>query len=459
MSKIRGVLEKNSFFLELYQLGIIKFGDFTLKSSLKSPFYIDFRPIASSPELLKKLAKILQKEARKKPTDLICGVPYAALPMATALSLESDIPMIIKRKENKDYGTQRLIEGLYDKGQSCLLIEDVITSGESLLETIESLEKEEIQVSTILVVLDREQGGMERLCDKGYHIQALFHIHEVLDLLDEKKLLESQTLEDVRAFLKETLQMQNLQRISYEKKREKITHPTGRKLLDIALKKKSNLILSADLTKSQSILQLASSTGSHLCALKLHADIIEDFSAEFIGELKTIAQKNHFLLIEDRKFGDIRNSTALQFYKGIFRIAHWADMVTVHLIAGSKSLSAFEKSSSGLISIAKMSSEGQLMDANYTKKVLNISRKHPQIIGSVCQQRIPEDLLLFTPGVHLEDISDGKGQKYLTPQRAFNEQHTDFIIVGRGVYQGNDPVASAKAYRKHSWIAYEESLN
>lgn len=453
------MLEKNSFFLELYQLGIIKFGDFTLKSSLKSPFYIDFRPIASSPKLLKKLAKILQKEAQKNPAELICGVPYAALPMATALSLESDIPLIIKRKENKDYGTQRLIEGLYDKGQSCLLIEDVITSGESLLETIESLEKEEIQVSFILVVLDRAQGGMERLRDKGYQIKALFDIHEVLSLLEEKELLEPKTLENVRAFLKEPPQVQSGQRISYEKKREKITHPAGKKLLDIALKKKSNLILSADLTESGAILQLASSTGAHLCALKLHADLIEDFSEEFIRELKRIAQKNHFLLMEDRKFGDIGNSAALQFHKGIFRIARWADMVTVHLMAGSKSLSAFEKSSVGLISIAKMSSEGQLMDANYTKKVVNISREHAQIIGSVCQQRIPEDLLLFTPGVHLENISDGKGQKYLTPQRAFNEQHTDFIIVGRGIYQGKDPVASAEAYRKCSWIAYEESLN
>jgi uridine monophosphate synthetase len=93
--------------------------------------------------------------------DLICGVPYAALPMATAMSLESYIPLIIKRKEAKSYGTKKLIEGIYQKGQNCLLVEDVITSGKSLLETIPEIEQEDLKVSDIVVVLDREQGGKQ----------------------------------------------------------------------------------------------------------------------------------------------------------------------------------------------------------------------------------------------------------------------------------------------------------
>jgi uridine monophosphate synthetase len=95
--------------------------------------------------------------------DLICGVPYAALPMATAMSLESYIPLIIKRKEAKNYGTKKLIEGIYQKGQNCLLVEDVITSGKSLIETIAEVEQEDIKVADIVVVLDREQGGKELL--------------------------------------------------------------------------------------------------------------------------------------------------------------------------------------------------------------------------------------------------------------------------------------------------------
>lgn len=450
--------EKNTFFLELYQLGIVKFGDFILKSSLKSPFYIDLRPIASSPKLLKKLAEISKKEVQNTAFDLICGVPYAALPMATALSLESNVPLVIKRKENKNYGTQRLVEGVYKKGQKCLLIEDVITSGESLIETIDGLEREGICISSILVILNREQGGLERLRNKGYAIQALLGIHELLNLLEEKKVLDWQTLKNVWSFLKDSPQRSYSKRASYEQKRKKNTHPSAKKLLDIALRKKSNLILSADLTSAQAILQLANTLGGVLCGIKLHADIIEDFSPEFSNRLKSLAEEKDFVLIEDRKFADIGNSAHLQFHKGMFHIAQWADMVTVHPIAGAKSLEAFEKSSVGLICIAKMSSEGQLMDVNYTKKVLSISQQHPQVIGVVSQEKTPEDLLLFTPGIHLEDKGDDKGQKYLTPGRAFTDNHSDFVIVGRGIYREKDPLKTAEHYRRCSWSAYEESL-
>src|SRR5690606_14812513 len=121
--------------------------------------------------------------------DLICGVPYAALPMATAMSLESYLPLIIKRKEAKEHGTKKLIEGIYKKGQNCLLVEDVITSGKSLLETIPEIEDEGITVSDIVVVLDREQGGKELLEAKGYRVHTLFTISEVCKMLQEEEHL------------------------------------------------------------------------------------------------------------------------------------------------------------------------------------------------------------------------------------------------------------------------------
>ena len=90
---------KRDFFLACYKLGIIKFGKFTLKSGIESPFYVDLRPLASDPKILKNLAKYLLEITPLEHIDLICGVPYAALPMATAMSLDSQIPLIIKRKE------------------------------------------------------------------------------------------------------------------------------------------------------------------------------------------------------------------------------------------------------------------------------------------------------------------------------------------------------------------------
>ena len=174
---------KKEFFLECYKLGIIKFGRFTLKSGIESPFYVDLRPLASDPKILKKLANYLLEMLPLDNFDIICGVPYAALPMATAMSLDSYLPLIIKRKEAKDYGTKRLIEGIFTKGQNCLLVEDVITSGKSLLETIDEVENEGIDVSDIVVVLDRQQGGKQLLESRGYNVHTLFTISEVCNHL------------------------------------------------------------------------------------------------------------------------------------------------------------------------------------------------------------------------------------------------------------------------------------
>lgn len=92
---------KEDFLLRAFEMGIIKFGSFTLKSGIESPFYVDLRPLASSPQLLKTLSNNLLGLVDDRNLELICGVPYAALPMATTMSLESGIPLIIKRKKTK----------------------------------------------------------------------------------------------------------------------------------------------------------------------------------------------------------------------------------------------------------------------------------------------------------------------------------------------------------------------
>lgn len=105
--------------------------------------------------------------------------------MATAMSLESYLPLIIKRKA-KQYGTKKCSKASLQKGQNCLLVEDVITSGTSLLETIPEIENEGISVSNIVVVLDRQQGGKEILESKGFRVHTLFTISEVCEMLKKK---------------------------------------------------------------------------------------------------------------------------------------------------------------------------------------------------------------------------------------------------------------------------------
>ena len=449
---------KKEFFLECYKLGIIKFGRFTLKSGIESPFYVDLRPLASDPKILKLLANYLLDMLPLDNFDLICGVPYAALPMATAMSLESYLPLIIKRKEAKQYGTKKILEGIYKPGQNCLLVEDVITSGASLLETIPEIENEGITVSDIVVVLDRQQGGREMLEKKGFRVHSLFTISDVCTILKDEGHLTDDEVERINDFLAgNVVKFEEEKRISYEEKLEICDHSVAQKLLEIAIEKRSNLIVSADVTSTQELLALAEKVGPHIVALKTHMDILMDFDPDAtILPLKDLATKYNFLLMEDRKFADIGNTQELQFAYGIYKISNWADFVTAQVIAGYESLDCFRNV--GVVAILGMSSKGTLTNSDYREAATKIALSHPNVFGGVSQNKTPNELLLFTPGINLAEAGDDKGQQYNTPEHAFEQLETDFIIVGRGIYKSPDAEKAALTYRIAGWNAYEASL-
>ena len=115
--------------LELESLKGIKFGSFELKNGITSPVYFDLRVIISKPKLLREISRILwEKVGNNIKPDLLCGVPYTALPIVTLISDQTEIPMLIRRKEMKNYGTKKIIEGSYEEGQNCLIIEVNIKS-------------------------------------------------------------------------------------------------------------------------------------------------------------------------------------------------------------------------------------------------------------------------------------------------------------------------------------------
>jgi uridine monophosphate synthetase len=176
-----------------------------------------------------------------------------------------------------------------------------------------------------------------------------------------------------------------------------------------------------------------------------------------IEKLKQISKEKEFLLFEDRKFADIGNTQELQFKEGIYKIASWADMITSHVIAGEESLKVFENV--GVVAIVEMSSKGTLTDDFYISKALNVAENSSNVLGIVAQRKISENLLLFTPGVNMSSAGDSKGQQYNTPERVFQNIHTDFMIVGRGIYQSANPKESAENYQKAGWEAYLKSLN
>ncbi|ODN43654.1 orotate phosphoribosyltransferase [Piscirickettsia litoralis] len=172
-------MNKQQLITELKKIEAVQYGEFTLKSGEKSNVYADLRRIISFPETLKLISAAFAEMVKEINPELICGVPYAALPLASALSLDTNIPMIMYRKETKAYGTKKQIEGVFSANQSCVIIEDVVTSGGSILTTAECLKEHGLNIEHVFTIVNREQGGAEKLREQGYQLHSLLTLSDL----------------------------------------------------------------------------------------------------------------------------------------------------------------------------------------------------------------------------------------------------------------------------------------
>ncbi|MDE3088978.1 MAG: orotate phosphoribosyltransferase [Chloroflexota bacterium] len=192
---------KAQLVFSLQSIGAIKFGAYKLKSGILSPFYLDLRILVSYPGVLRETAQVMAQLLSTLKFDRIAAIPYAALPIGTAVALEMDRPLIYPRREKKDYGTGRAVEGEYRAGETAVVIDDVITTGVSKLEAIQPLSAAKLKVHDIVVLIDREQGGAHEVSKRGYQVHSVLKITEVMQILKEAgKATESQQ-RDVLAFL------------------------------------------------------------------------------------------------------------------------------------------------------------------------------------------------------------------------------------------------------------------
>ena len=185
----------------LLDAGCIKFGQFTLKSGLKSPIYIDLRQIISHPKLLADVAQSYLPMISGLQFSRIAGLPYAAIPIATAISLAGNYPMIYPRKEVKTYGTKAEIEGEYHEGETVLVIDDLATTGGSKFEAIEKLTGVGLVVQDVVVLVDRQSGAKESLAQAGYAMHAVLTIGQLLHYWEETGKVDRDRIEETRTFL------------------------------------------------------------------------------------------------------------------------------------------------------------------------------------------------------------------------------------------------------------------
>ncbi|XP_076680327.1 rudimentary-like [Andrena cerasifolii] len=455
--------------IALYDIDAVKFGEFVTKVGLKTPVYFDLRVIISHPKIMARLAKTLWKFSEDTlGVSQICGVPYTALPLATLISVDSNMPMLIKRKETKAYGTKKMIEGKFKPGENCVIIEDVVTSGSSIIETVHTLRKEGLQVTDTFVVVDREQGGKKNIESHGLTMRSLYTVTRLMAYLLEANKITPKVVKEVADYLLKSqapiisaqVSDKRLKTPFYVRATE-TNNPVASKLFKLMEAKQSTLCLAADLTKADAILELADLTGPHIVVLKTHIDIVEDFTADFVKRLKELAKRHDFLLMEDRKFADIGNTVSSQYRKGIYKIVEWADIVTVHAVAGQSIVdglkSGLERVTEprGIFVLAEMSSKGALTNGDYVESAVSIAQGSDMVAGIVCQSNIFSNpgLVQLTPGVKLSKGTDELGQQYNTPESVVNSG-ADLAVVGRGITEAQDKLAATLEYKKELWVAY-----
>ena len=186
---------------DLVASGCIRFGQFTLKSGVVSPIYLDLRQLVSHPLILRRVARAYAGLLRDLTFDRLAGIPYAALPIATAIALEMNRPLIYPRREAKDYGTKAVIEGEFKAGETATVIDDLATTGDAKIEAIQKLEAAGLVVRDVVVLIDREQGAQETLAAAGYRLRAVVTLRQLLEAWHASGAVTPEQYQAVLAFL------------------------------------------------------------------------------------------------------------------------------------------------------------------------------------------------------------------------------------------------------------------
>lgn len=437
---------KNVMFSKLIHLGMIKSGSFTLKNGSQSNIYMDLRQLVNYPHLFSYLTRILYleypqlRDILSKSNSKLIPIPLGGLPLGFYLSYEEKIPLLMIRDRVKDHGTKKLIEGIIEPNDQYILIEDVITSGSSIIQALENISQHLPSRNMAAIICICNRGGLEDL--QNIPIYSIF------------------TLEELQQYISSYLILSPSNDISYFKYSTKFSN----KLYQLALIKQSNIILSCDFMTNNEILDCLQVIGKNIIAVKLHLDILESSNyLQFINQLNSLKDLHNFLVIEDAKYADIDSIMIEKIQHSQLAITKVADAFTMHAIAGLSILNG-DKLGIPAIIVAEMSSSNTLIIPEYTRKIVDsINKDENNIVmlgGMVCQTQIPQlvepfKIATLSPGINLEITQDSYNQQYKMPNLFNGNKVGLFWIVGRGItiYKNRQEKLTEimKTYQSRGW--------
>lgn len=187
---------------DLVRIGALQFGDFTLASGRQSPFYLDLRLLVSAPDVLNHAARAYADQLHKLDYELLAALPYAALPIGTAIALQTGDPLIYPRREIKAHGRGRAIEGTWRAGDVAVMIDDLITTGGSKVEAAQLLRDAGLQVRDVLVLIDRRPPGPSpELAEAGLRLHAVMALTQIVAHLANKGLISAEQHATIKDYL------------------------------------------------------------------------------------------------------------------------------------------------------------------------------------------------------------------------------------------------------------------
>lgn len=196
--------KKEKLILELFRYKCIEFGAYKLKSGIISPYYIDIRKLVSFPGLMKKVTAVYWSIVKKLKFNRLAGVPYAALPTASIMSVLYNVPMVYTRKEKQTHGITKLVQGEYKKGEKVIVIDDIITTGASKLMVIKPLKESGLKVKDIVLLVDRENGGKKIIEKEGYKLHTVYLMSDMIKFLLAKEKITKNTYNKCINFMEKT---------------------------------------------------------------------------------------------------------------------------------------------------------------------------------------------------------------------------------------------------------------
>ena len=187
----------------LWDLGAVQFGDFTIgRTTQHSPIYVNLRLLISNPRALQRCARVMHEtivtlqtmlHPKVHPFQRVCGIPFGGLHLATAYSLRSRVPLVYVHPAKERNGDRVWVEGLYNPGETVLLIDDLVTSGGGVIETARFLrENADLHVRDVLVLLDRQEGAREQLREQGFNLIPILGLETLLNYLMANHLIEEE---------------------------------------------------------------------------------------------------------------------------------------------------------------------------------------------------------------------------------------------------------------------------